>query len=319
MLRIGIAGVGGLGTVHLKTLLRMREKVVVAALADPIEERRLGMRFSTANNMGVGAGEEARVGDIRSYDDWSGLCGDPDLDVVCIATPSDLHANAAVAALENGKHVFTEKPMALNATDCQRMMAAATAAGKTLMVGQCLRFFPTYVKAKELMDSGDYGKPIAAFMYRYGGTPGQGWFRDVTRSGGVSLDLHIHDIDAALWWWGEPAKRARTKVGTLPDATAILSRWEYADGPVVHLDAAWDAGSRFRAAFRLVMERGTIEMAPDGKLTLATKAGTEEVSLEGPGGHAAEMHYFIDCLLSGTPVTRCLPEESALAVEYALS
>lgn len=318
MLKIGIAGVGGLGTLHLKTLLRMQDRVVVAALADPIEERRLGTRFTATNNLGLGAGEEATVGDIASYDDWSGLCDDPNLDVICIATPSDLHADAAVKGLANGKHVFTEKPMALSPPDCRRMLDAARMSGKTLMVGQCLRFFPSYVKAREIMQSGEYGRPIAAFMHRYGGTPG-GWFREVARSGGVSLDLHIHDIDAAMWWWGEPARRTSAVTGKLPDATAIMSRWEYNSGLLVHLDAAWDAGSRFHASFRIIMERGTLQTTPGGGLRLATREGREDLALEGAPGHTAEMHYFIDCLLNDEPVNRCLPEESAIAVQYALS
>jgi len=318
MLRMGIAGVGGLGTLHLKTLLRMSGQVSVEALADPIEDRRLGRQLNATNNMGLGADQDATVSDVRSYDDWSGLCNDPELDVVCIATPSDLHAPAAISALENGKHVFTEKPMALCSDDCRRMIDAAKASGRTLMVGQCLRFFPAYVKAKEIMASGEYGKPVAAFMHRYGGTPRTGWFADVSRSGGVCLDLHIHDIDAALWWWGRPARRHAHGVGTLPSATSMLSTWEYNSGLVVHLDATWDAGTPFDAVFRIIMEHATL-CTRNGKLQLNTRDGRTEVSLEGMmQGHAAEMHYFIDCILRGEPVSRCLPGDSALAVSYAL-
>jgi len=319
MLQVGIAGVGGLGTLHLKTLLRMQDRVSVTALADPIEGRRLGARLTADNNMGLGAGQTATVGSVSSYQDWSDLCNDPGLDVVCIATPSDLHAAGVVAALENGKHVFTEKPMALNTADCERMLDAAREAGKTLMIGQCLRFFPTYVKAKEVMDAGTYGKPVAAFMHRNGATPRQGWFRERNRSGGVSLDLHIHDIDAALWWWGEPERCVSTETGLLPKATARVSRWEYASGLVVQSDAVWDAGTRFFASFRIIMEKATLQTTPDGKLTLATEGGVEELPLDSVQGHAAEMHYFVDCVLQDKPVSRCLPSESAKAVEYALS
>lgn len=317
MLRIGIAGVGGLGTLHLKTLLKMQDKVQVIALADPIPERASGEKLNAANNMGLGEGESTEVGEIRSYDDWSGVCKDPDIDIVVIATPSDLHPPAAIAALENGKHVFTEKPMGLRKEDCQKMIDASKASGKKLMVGQCLRFFPTYVKAKEIMDSGKYGKPIAALMNRTGGTPRSGWFREIERSGGVNLDLHIHDIDAALWWWGKPDNIITETVGSLPSATSVLSRWEYNNGPIAQIEATWDAGIPFNASFRIILEQATLR-TKDGKLELITKDGREEVPLEGLGGHAAEMHYFIDCVINDQPVSRCLPEESALSVAYAL-
>jgi len=316
MLRIGIAGVGGLGTLHLRTLLAMNDRVSLAALADPIPERRAGSKLTSQTNLELEDNTPLSVTDVRSYEDYSELCVDPELDVVCIATPSDLHAPAAVLALENGKHVFTEKPMALNREDCQRMLDAADANGKTLMVGQCLRFFPEYLAARDIMDSGRFGRPIAAMMHRTGGRPGR-WFAEIERRGGVNLDLHIHDIDAALWWWGMPDEATSRTVGASDGVQSVLSFWEYADGPVVQLEASWDAGIPFHAEFRIVLESATLRCR-GGKLEQFTKDGKEEVSLSGPGGHAAEMHYFIDCLLKGEPVDRCLPTDSARSVAYAL-
>ena len=318
MIKVGIAGVGGLGTIHLRTFLKMKEKVTVAALADPIQERASGEKLNGTNNLGITGDEKADVGEIRSYSDWSGVCMDPDLDVIAIATPSDLHPPAAIMALENGKHVFTEKPMGLNKKDCQRMLDVAKANNKTLMVGQCLRFTPTYMKAKEIMESGKFGKVVSAQMNRYGRTPSAGWFTEEERSGGVNLDLHIHDIDAALWWWGKPSNITTKSLGMLPDATSVLSRWEYDSGFIVHLEATWNAGSKFNASFRVVMEKGSLHMNA-GKLNLITKDGVEEVSLSGmPDGYTAEIDYFLDCIINNKPVERCLPSDSALSVAYAL-
>jgi predicted dehydrogenase len=316
MLQVGIAGVGGLGTMHLRTLLAMNDKVNVAALADPIEDRRAGAKLTSETNLELEDNSELSVTDVRSYEDYSELCADTDLDVVFIATPSDLHAEAAVIAMENGKHVFTEKPMALNSDDCQRMIDAASTSGKTLMVGQCLRFFPEYMAAHDIMTSGDYGKPLAVTMNRYGGQPGR-WFAEIERSGGVNLDLHIHDIDAALWLWGKPDKATSRTMGVGSGSHSVLSQWEYTDGPVVQLEASWQAARGFQAEFRIMLESAVLRYR-GGKLLLRTPDGEEEVELSGPGGHAAEVHYFIDCVLSGDPVTRCLPTDSALSVAYAL-
>ncbi len=316
MLRVGVAGVGGLGTMHLRTLLAMTDMVRIEALGDPIPERRAGTRLTSQTNLRLEDNSELTLADVRSYEDCRGVCKDPDLDMVCIATPSDLHADAAILALENGKHVFTEKPMALNREDCQRMMDAAKVNDKLLMVGQCLRFFPEYVAAKAIMESGRFGKPLAALMNRMGARPGR-WFADIKRSGGVNLDLHIHDIDAALWWWGEPDSTTSKTVRAGNGVQAVLSTWNYTDGPTVQLEASWDTGIPFAAEFRILLEEATL-LSRGGKLELFTKGARESIELTGPGGHAAEMHYFVDCVMQGKSVDRCPPVESALAVQYAL-
>jgi len=191
MLRAGVAGVGSLGKMHTASLLTLSDLVSVDALADPVEERRSGKSLKTQGlNLGLGEDESATAEGVRQYDDYRPLCEDENLDVVFIATPSDLHADAAIMALENGKHVFTEKPLALSYEDCLRVVDAAKASGRTLMVGHCLRFYPEYEAAWEIMKSGRYGKVVAAVMSRHGGTPG-GWFREVARSGGVNLDLQV--------------------------------------------------------------------------------------------------------------------------------
>ena len=317
MLRAGVAGVWSLGKMHTASLLTLSDRVSVDALADPVEDRRSGKSLKTQGlNLGLGEDETATAEGVRQYDDYRPLCEDKDLDVVFIATPSDLHADAAILALENGKHVFTEKPMALNYEDCLRVIDAAKASGKTLMVGQCLRFYPEYEAAWEIMKSGRYGKVVAAMLSRHGGTPG-GWFREVERSGGVNLDLHIHDIDTALWWWGEPDERTSRTLGSLPGASSVLSQWRYKDGPEVQMAASWDAGSGWAAAFRLVLEQATV-IYTRGSVTVFSGKESEEVDLKGkPGGHRAEVIYYIDCLVNGSAVDRCPPEESALAVKYA--
>ncbi|MBT7068916.1 MAG: Gfo/Idh/MocA family oxidoreductase [Verrucomicrobia bacterium] len=317
MLRAGVAGVGNLGKLHVSSLLSVPDLVSVDALADPIEEKRLGKNLKTEDlNLNLGADESAAASDVRSYDDYRPLCEDDALDVVVIATPSDLHAAAAILAMESGKHVFTEKPMALNEQDCGRMIDASKANGRTLMVGQCLRFYAEYVAADEMMRSGTYGRVLTATMHRHGGSPG-GWFAETERSGGVNLDLHIHDIDAALWWWGKPDKITSRSLDAQPGASSVLSQWSYDDGPEVQIEASWDAGSGFAAGFRIVLEKGTL-VYEAGKLTVIARDGKDVVDLSGEmGGPRAELVYFLQCVRDGVAVKRCLPAESALAVQHA--
>ncbi len=96
-----------------------------------------------------------------------------------------------------------------------------------------------------------------------------------------------------------------------------ISQWRYKNGPEVQLAASWDIGSGFRAEFHIIMEGATL-VSQGGGLKVTTKDGTEEIDLSGKvGGHRAEVIYFIEQLVAGSPVDRCPPEDSALAVHYA--
>ena len=97
--------------------------------------------------------------------------------------------------------------MALTVTDCDRMIQAARKSGKILQIGHCVRFWPEYAKAKEIVDSGKYGRVVAAMFQRLGAAPGwsvDNWFINEKRSGGVALDLHIHDTDYVQYLFGMP-------------------------------------------------------------------------------------------------------------------
>ena len=115
--------------------------------------------------------------------------------MVDVCLPTDLHAEVTVAALEAGKHVLCEKPMALTVAECDRMVAAAKASGRFLMIAHCIRFWPEYIALKEIVDSGQYGKVTSALFRRISGLPKWSeWFPNPQRSGGAILDLHIHDV-----------------------------------------------------------------------------------------------------------------------------
>jgi predicted dehydrogenase len=321
MFRAGVAGVGNLGKVHIQSLQKMAGPVVITALADPVPERRAGKNLKAETlNIDLDNQHAVSVGNIHSHADYSDLCTDDEVDVVLIAMPSDLHAPAAIMALEHGKHVFTEKPMALTAADCGRMIDAAKANDRTLMVGQVLRFWPAYMEAGRVMASGRYGRVLAATMRRYGTRP-SGWFGEQARSGGVKLDLHIHDVDAALWWWGKPDEITSHTSGTTGGVTAVLSHWQYKTGLAVHLEALWDIGTPFAADFRLVMEQATLEynMCNGKGLLLTTREGTQPVEMKAPEAspYGEEVAYFLQCVKERAGVVRCPPEESALAVQYA--
>lgn len=321
MLRIGVAGVGNLGKTHIGNLQKMADRATITALADPIPERRAGLNLRAETlNIDLDNQRAVSVGGMHAHADYRDLCADDEVDAVVIAMPTDLHAPAAVLALENGKHVFTEKPMALTPADCRRMIAAAKASRRALMVGQVLRFWPAYVEAGRVMSSGRYGRVLSATMRRFGRHP-EGWFADYARSGGVNLDLHIHDVDTALSWWGKPQSLTSHTSGAAGRAQAVLSHWRYRNGLVVHMEALWDVGTRFSADFRIVMEGATLDysMSQGKELRLTTAGGPSIIELPAAATspYFDELACFLRCAAQGTNVPECPPGESALAVRYA--
>ncbi len=140
---------------------------------------------------------------------FQAACEVVDFDAVFVATPGYLHADCTIEALEAGKHVFCEKPMAFTVADCDRMIAAAEAAGKQLMIGQVLRYLPLFQKILDLVAIGEYGRPFATHVKRvwkgWGGA-WVSWRNERSKVGGMLFEVNVHEIDFMRCLFGE-AKR----------------------------------------------------------------------------------------------------------------
>jgi predicted dehydrogenase len=129
-----------------------------------------------------------------------------------------------------------------------------------LAIGHVVRFFPEYRRAKELLDSGALGRAAIATLTR--GTLSVGaaraWYLDPAKSGGVVLDLMLHDLDVMRWWFGEPVRvygKRLTGGGALDYALATL---RYDDRPIVQLEASWAEHAGFRTTFEVRGDRGMV-------------------------------------------------------------
>lgn len=193
--RVGIIGIGGIfkGS-HIWEYLE-DERLEVVALCDIIEERATEIRDKYFPNAAV-------------YTDFRELLKDETIDSVDICTPNYLHSIIAVAAFEAGKHVFCEKPDAVNVEEVLKMNRAAEKAGKTLMIMRNNRFSPASQYAKKYIESGAMGDIYCGRCgwQRRRGIPGKGgWFTTKAKSGGGPLiDLGVHMIDLAIWLMGSP-------------------------------------------------------------------------------------------------------------------
>jgi predicted dehydrogenase len=214
--------------------------------------------------------------------------------------------------------------MALTAADCAAMEEAAKSSNRHLMIGHCLRFWPQYVKAGEILRGGEYGRPLYAEMHRSCAAPvwsDNDWYMKREESGGV-LDTHIHDVDVALWWFGRPQKISTA--GCAPKGLPMIvnTAWTYEDGLAVQMHASWDRnGGSFRHAFRVVMEKGTVvhDLAVDPQaLHLLAGGNSTLIPVGNEWAYQAELDYFANEIAAGRSPERSTPAESRLSVELAL-
>jgi predicted dehydrogenase len=220
MIRIGIVGIGFMGMIHYLAARRV-EGAEVVALCSRDPKKLAGDWTSIQGNFGP-RGTQMDLSGLSLYDDFAAMLADPQIDLIDLCVPNDLHGRLAIQALEAGKSVLVEKPIALTMEEADAMVAASRASGKPLMVAHVLPFLPEFAFALEAVHSGRYGTLRAAHFKRVISKPD--WsseIADTTRSGGPAIDLHIHDTHFIGLLCGVP--------------TAVHSRGVIENGAVVHL------------------------------------------------------------------------------------
>lgn len=325
MTKIGIVGLGFMGKMHLRCY-RGIEGVEVAAVCD-VDAARLTGTGAGGGNI-EGAEEQLDLSGVGQYDNLATMLAETKLDAVSITLPTYLHGDATVAALEAGLDVLCEKPMALTTNDAQRMIAAANRTGRRLQIGHCIRFWPEYEKAKELLDSGRYGRVLAATFQRLSLTPGwawDGWLMDPARSGAAAVDLHIHDSDFVQYALGMPrAVFSRASSGPSGGPDHIVTQYIYDDDRVVTAEGGWAMSPSFgfEMSFNIVAEKATIvfDLTRDPAFRVCPVDGDPEVPEVAPGdGYSREIEHFIAAVRGETVPEVLTPEQSAESLRLVLA
>ena len=202
-LRVGIAGLGRLGWRHAEQLAWHTPGCELVAACSPVAAELDAAR--------------TKLGVQRVHADIGTMLADGELDAVVLATPTPLHADQAIAALRAGKHVFVEKPLALNVNDCERVQAvAAQHAGQVVMVGFVRRFDASYQHAQQAIAAGAIGRPIIVHSQTADmNDPSGAFIRFAPTSGGIFMDCSVHDIDVARWLLGSPRATRVFASGTI--------------------------------------------------------------------------------------------------------
>jgi len=260
MLRIGIAGIGFMGMIHYLAYQKVAG-ATVGAICSRDPKKRAGDWNGIQGNFGP-PGEQMDLGDIKAYAEIDELLADPDIDLVDITLPPYRHAEVAISALTAGKHVFCEKPLTLDAVSANEVVEVAKKCNRLLLVGHVLPFFPEYAWARQLIDSGQYGKPIGGSFRRVISDPK--WLENYWNPalvGGPMLDLHVHDAHFIRYLFGMPKSVFTTGRMQGEVAQNWLSVFSYDDPNLVVSASSGTIGQQgrpFLHGFEIQLERATL-------------------------------------------------------------
>ena len=333
MLKAALIGLGRMGRGHFNVYKQFEKDgvpVSLVAVCD-IDESKFSSKQEAEFNLKdvASAPSELDYSPYRCYTDYKELLEKEDVDFVDIVVPTYLHYEVTIAALKSGKHVHCEKPMALNPEQCAEMIATAKEMNKTLMIGQVLHFWNAYEILKKYTEEKIFGEAKFAFFYR-GGVQDhikngsyKDWIRIREQGGGGLFDQHIHDTDMVRWLFGTPESVSTTGLTIHPRSAydIVSTNYFYPDHKVVNAndDADQKGTYGFRSGYKVHFENGML-MYLNNKLTAFPHGAPEyEIELKPENPYYNEVKYFSDCVASGKPVIRCLPEEAMETVRICLA
>lgn len=310
MLKVAVVGIGGMGNVHVKAYRRM-EDVELVALCDVVPEK----THALAEELGA-----------REYTDYREMIDNEKIDILDIVTPSYIHTEIALYAMDRKINVITEKPIALCEQDAKDVFECSRKNNVKFMVAHVLRFWPEYQALKRMVDDKTYGELLDARFYRIGRAPKwswDNWMMDKERSGLVPFDLHIHDLDFIMYIMGGimPDKIDVNRLTNMESSTMDHVMATYVFGnKVINAEAAWfDSVYPFTAGYLVHFENAIVEYNKNGvtvypregepKLLNLTDGAEQSTGINLPDTDAYynELRYFADHVKADEPID-CMKE-----------
>lgn len=314
MIKVGLLGAGYMGRTHVEVykLISLIQDVKLVAVCDLREDK---------------ANKSAKIHGAKVFETPEELISDSEIDVIDICLPTYLHYKYAKMAMEAGKSVFVEKPVTFDLSEGYELIKLQEKLNSRVMVGQCVRLWPSYVYLKKIYDEKKYGRLKRISLRRNSSKPSWGWenwYSDTDKSGGAIFDLHIHDIDYVRYLLGEPEK-----INCYGDKQYIKSILSY-NGCLAEIENGWDFPNSypFSTGFRADFEEATLvlkgreidiyensgrllQVVPDDDYE-DERIGEKISSL---GGYFYELKYFYDCLINKKEIEIASLTEAVKSVE----
>lgn len=288
MHRIGLIGSGGIAEAHAAAYAEIENAEIVA-----VASKENAGEF--IDEHAPGAGE---------YDDVDDLLDEVDPDVVDACVPTYVHKDVVEKAVTRGYDTLCEKPVARTLDQAREMADVVADSDVTFMVGHTVRFSPPYRRIKELV-ADEIGDPAVIRASRVGPYPDwcwNNWFADTEKSGGILLDLVVHDFDYLRWVFGEVdrvfTRNVQWRDGeALMDHAVTLLRFE--SGAVAHVEGSWAQQETrpFTYSIEVAGDDGLVEYdGGDHSFELYTEEEAETVPFTGEGPMQHELEHFLSCV-----------------------
>lgn len=297
-IRMGLIGAGRMGKVFAHTLASNVAEVDLVAVAD--------------HNPKTSEEVAARFGVECHYTDHQQLLGRDDIDAVVIATPTATHVQVIKDAALAGKHIFSEKPLAMSLELCDEAIAVVKQADVKLQLGFMRRFDAAYATAKKKIDEGAIGQPVAFHTIS----------RDVSRtslefarrenSGGMILDMGVHDFDLARWLMGSDVVRVQTEGDCLVfpelkdvrDIDNALINLRFANNAIGNIALSRNATFGYDVRTEVLGSEGVLQIGSlqQTSTVVLTRQGITHDTIPGfmerfGDAYAAEIRDFVSCIL----------------------
>ena len=310
-MKVALIGIGGMGGCHYMNYKSIPEAEVIA-VADVRTEM---------------AKEKVAGTDTKVYATMEELLANEKPEMIDICTPSYLHADMAIKALEAGCHVLCEKPMTLNTADAQRVLDAAKKSNKLFMVAHVVRFMQPYAYLRGVIKSGEMGKLLRLDMKRISAIPTwswEDWMRQTDKSGGTPMDLMIHDLDYIQSVLGMPDSISGIYHVLREDNDYAVANLMYGD-TIVSTEGTWfHTRIPFDASFLAVFENGFVRLAGGElyrngeKVDLGAAECAKEdlgINVSNADGYSVEIRYFMNCIKENKAPEMVTPDSSYNSVK----
>jgi UDP-N-acetylglucosamine 3-dehydrogenase len=293
-MKIAIVGCGTMGETHAHNLQQMPNVEFVGAF---------DINEATVNRV-------ASLYGTIAYTSFDQMMEEANPDFVCVLLQTSLHKEYVFKVAEYGKHVFCEKPIALTLTDAEEMIKLCESKGVKLFIGHVVRFFPNYADIKTRIDAGEIGSLGVIHTKRNGPHPGKAkaWYNSLEISGGVIMDLMIHDIDYLRWLMGE-VKTVYTMNYRDEELDYALVTLRFKNRMIANLEVCWGYPGAFNYAIELAGTKGVIRFNSNDTQSLIIRkhvvesnnstvvAVPQSPSMRDP--YYLEIEHFIQCIIEG--------------------
>jgi len=220
-IRVCMVGAGRVARVHANSLINHVPRGKLVAMVDPVAK----VLNLTAKDYGI----EER------FETLEDALNGADFNAVIITTPTFTHADLAITAAKAGKHIFLEKPMALNLDDCDAIIRETNANQTILQIGFMRRFDPDFIHASERISSGEIGQPMMIKSLTHGPGLPPPWAREIEKSNGNLAEVNSHDWDCVRWLMGSNYKRVYVEVANFKGASRGITAENYYDNNLVSI------------------------------------------------------------------------------------